>query len=218
MNMSNHQEYESKWPLVTTPPLAWAFRRGSLRNWATQRGRSSCGPRRLLRSLEDEVWGEVKWVINWVRNWDFPWIHGLTLKIWLLNLNKFERFLQWWVIIGCSLITGCWANLFSVKTHVSIMQGGHRLTTMEPWQCPTLGASRMGLIEFLAPPNPMVYRGVSSRFPVLPFYTPTVTNATCHISSQESQLLLSNLCQEVVHIISRFEHDTWDEPCAEGMD
>lgn len=147
MNIKHNKTYEYvKSPRDTksmnqnghwVPPLAWAFRRGSLRNWATQRGRSSCGPRRLLRSLEDEVRG-VKWVINWVRNWDFPWIHGLTLKIWLLNLNKFERFLQWWVIIGCSLITGCWANLFSVKTHVSNMQGAqadyHGTGSAQPWE------------------------------------------------------------------------------------
>lgn len=220
MNMSNHQEHESKWPLGTTPPLAWAFRRGSLRNWATQRGRSSCGPRRLLRSLEDEVRGEVKWVISHKlgQKLGFPmdsWIDFEDMTV------KFERFLQWWVIIGCTLITGCWANLFSVKTHVSNMQGG-QVDYHGTMAVPHLGSQSNGfdwILGFLAPPNPMVYRGVSSRFPVkLPFYTPTVTNVTCHISSQDSQLLLSNLCQEVVHIISRFEHNAWDEPCAEGMD
>ena len=129
--------------------------------------------------------GEVKWVISHKlgQKLGFPmdsWIDFEDMTV------KFERFLQWWVIIGCTLITGCWANLFSVKTHVSNMQGG-QVDYHGTMAVPHLGSQSHGfdwILGFLAPPNPMVYRGVSSRFPVkLPFYTPTVTNGyQCNMS------------------------------------
>ena len=90
----------------------------------------------------------------------FFWWNFMDWWIWPLKV----KFLHWWSNTGCSLITGCWATLFSGKTHVSNTQRAQvDYYHGANGSAQTLRASHMALSELLATPKPNGL-GVSSCF------------------------------------------------------
>ena len=155
-----------------------------------------------------------------------------------MDMCFYHGLMDWWKnTLSSMMITRCSKKSldvlccrFSGKTYVYNMRGA-QVDYHGTMAVPNLGGQSNGFDWILGSPKTqwsiMMYHHVSQssyNFSLdwvgekvkgnqssACMWTDIIKKKTYHIPSQDSQLLLSNLWKEVIHIITRFEHNAWDE-------